>query len=87
MKNLPPEVKPYRRTPEFTESTIPAGLLKGHTTKPGVWAMIHVLEGGIGGRNHCRTGDVLRRQSVRLGAVRSMNACRRAGATARNSDL
>jgi tellurite methyltransferase len=35
----------YKRTPEFTETTIPAGLLKDHATKKGVWARIVVLEG------------------------------------------
>ncbi|MBU2755425.1 DUF1971 domain-containing protein [Acidithiobacillus sp. CV18-2] len=44
---LPADVRPYRRTPEFTEATIPAGLLRHHSTKPGVWAMIHVLEGTL----------------------------------------
>ncbi|MCB1339331.1 MAG: DUF1971 domain-containing protein [Maritimibacter sp.] len=44
---LPANVLPYRRTPEFTESTIPAALQRGHTTKTGVWAMIHVVEGAL----------------------------------------
>ena len=38
-------MRPYRRTPEFTESTIPKGLLKEHTTKPGVWGVIRVTQG------------------------------------------
>ena len=45
MKQLPADVRPYRRTPEFTEATIPPGLLRRHTTKPGVWALIHVISG------------------------------------------
>jgi tellurite resistance-related uncharacterized protein len=45
MKTLPPGVRPYHRTPDFTESTIPKGLLKAHTTKPDVWAVIHVTQG------------------------------------------
>lgn len=44
---LPPDVRPYRRTPEFTEKTIPQGLLKAHTTKEGAWALIHVLDGRL----------------------------------------
>lgn len=44
---LPPEVAPYRRTPDFTEQTLPAGLRRDHSTKPGVWALIHVLEGRL----------------------------------------
>jgi len=47
MKTLPEDVLPYRRTPASTESTIPPGLLRDHTTKPGVWGVIHVLEGAL----------------------------------------
>lgn len=44
---LPLDVQPYRRTPEFTEATVPPGLLNAHTTKDGTWALIHVLEGRL----------------------------------------
>ena len=44
---LPPDVQVYKRTAEFTEATVPAGLLRDHETKPGVWALIHVLEGRL----------------------------------------
>ena len=44
---LPADVRPYRRTAVFTEGTVPAGLLKAHTTKQGAWALIHVLEGRL----------------------------------------
>lgn len=44
---LPPGVEPYRRTGEFTEQTLPLGLRKDHATKPGVWGLIHVLEGRL----------------------------------------
>ncbi len=47
MKSLPDDVVPYRRTQEFTESTIPTGLLRAHTTKAGVWGRIRVLEGSL----------------------------------------
>ncbi len=47
MKTLPPDVKPYKQTPEFTESTLPNGLLKDHQTKAGVWGKIVVLEGKL----------------------------------------
>jgi tellurite resistance-related uncharacterized protein len=43
----PPDLVPYRRTPEFTETTVPAGLLRAHTTKAGAWGMIHVLAGRL----------------------------------------
>jgi tellurite resistance-related uncharacterized protein len=44
---IPQEARPYHRTAEFTEATVPAGLLKAHTTKAGVWGLIHVLEGRL----------------------------------------
>lgn len=47
MKTLPVDVQPYKRTPEFDESTVPSALLRRHDTKACVWARIHVLEGRI----------------------------------------
>jgi tellurite resistance-related uncharacterized protein len=47
MKSLPNDAAPYRRTAEFSESTIPAALLRRHTTKAGVWGRIHVVEGSL----------------------------------------
>jgi tellurite resistance-related uncharacterized protein len=47
MRSLPPDVFPYKRTPDFTESTVPAGLLRSHNTKDGVWGKIVVLEGTL----------------------------------------
>lgn len=37
----------YKRTPDFTATTIPAGLLRDHSTKRGVWARIVILEGTL----------------------------------------
>jgi len=37
----------YKRTPEFTEVTVPQGLRRDHSTKRGVWAKIRVLEGTL----------------------------------------
>lgn len=37
----------HQQTPPFTEATIPAGLLKDHSTKAGVWAKIIVHEGHL----------------------------------------
>jgi tellurite resistance-related uncharacterized protein len=37
----------YKRTTEFTAHSIPAGLAANHSTKPGVWALIHVVEGQL----------------------------------------
>jgi tellurite resistance-related uncharacterized protein len=44
---LPPGLVAYRRTPVFDEDTIPAGLRREHRTKPGVWAVVSVLEGKL----------------------------------------
>lgn len=43
----PPGLVATRRTPDFTEATIPAGLRRAHSTAAGVWARLHVLEGGL----------------------------------------
>ncbi len=47
---LPEGFAPYRRTPLFSEATLPTALLGAHTTKPGVWALIHVESGEVGYR-------------------------------------
>jgi len=44
---LPKDVAAYKRTPVFTQDTVPAGLQRDHTTAPGVWAVIHVLSGRL----------------------------------------
>ncbi len=45
MKSLPEDIQAYKRTPEFTELTIPSGILNRHQTKEGTWGKIVVLEG------------------------------------------
>jgi len=45
MNVLPDNVAPYKRTPKFTELSVPKGLLNDHQTKEGVWGKIVVLEG------------------------------------------
>nr|WP_314444061.1 DUF1971 domain-containing protein [uncultured Sphingomonas sp.] len=45
MNELPSGLEAYKRTPVFTEETVPAGLLKDHSTKGGTWGLIHVEEG------------------------------------------
>lgn len=47
MKALPPDAVAYRRTAEFSEATVPAALLRRHTTKAGVWARICVVAGRL----------------------------------------
>jgi tellurite resistance-related uncharacterized protein len=38
---------PYRSTPVFDESSLPAALRARHSTKPGVWGVIRVLSGEL----------------------------------------
>jgi tellurite resistance-related uncharacterized protein len=38
---------PYRSTPVFDETTLPAALRGRHSTKAGTWGMIRVLEGQV----------------------------------------
>ncbi|WP_127718256.1 DUF1971 domain-containing protein [Halobacteriovorax sp. HLS] len=47
MKELPKNVTVYKRTPDFNEETVPAGLLKAHTTKEGSWGKICVTKGKL----------------------------------------
>ena len=47
MTTLPETVSPLRRTDEFTETTLPDGLRRRHTTKASVWGRIQVLEGSL----------------------------------------
>jgi tellurite resistance-related uncharacterized protein len=44
---LPEGFVAYKRTPEFTQDTIPKGLTKNHSTKRGVWARINVIDGRL----------------------------------------
>jgi tellurite resistance-related uncharacterized protein len=47
MTSLPPGLAAYRRTPEFTEASVPRALLRAHATKAGAWGLIQVLEGRL----------------------------------------
>lgn len=47
MKDLPDNVSAYKRTSEFTEASVPQGLLNDHGTKEGVWGKIVILEGAL----------------------------------------
>jgi tellurite methyltransferase len=44
---IPDDFEAYRKTIEFNEHTIPESLRKKHSTKPGVWGKIHVIEGKL----------------------------------------
>lgn len=43
----PDGLEAYKRTSEFTEASVPAALLQRHSTKAGVWARLHVVEGAL----------------------------------------
>lgn len=51
LPSWPDGLSPYRRTPEFSADTIPGGLLRAHSTRPGTWARVHILEGSLGFRD------------------------------------
>jgi len=44
---LPADLEAYKRTGTFTETSVPAGLLKDHSTKEGTWGLIHVVAGRL----------------------------------------
>lgn len=47
MQQLPSTAIPYKRTPDFTEQTVPGALLGRHDTAKDVWAVIHIIEGSL----------------------------------------
>ncbi|NQV11265.1 MAG: DUF1971 domain-containing protein [Cyanobacteria bacterium] len=47
MKELPSNVKSYKKTPEFTHESVPKELLNAHQTKEGTWGKIIILEGRL----------------------------------------
>lgn len=48
MIGIPENVCAYKKTPLFTQETVPKGLLADHNTKAGVWGKLHVLKGKLG---------------------------------------
>lgn len=44
---MPDDFEAYRKTAEFNQRTIPQSLRRDHSTKPGVWAKIQVIEGKL----------------------------------------
>ncbi len=44
---LPAAVQRYKQTPMFTEQTLPSALTRMHSTKSGVWGIIHVVSGKL----------------------------------------
>ena len=44
---IPSTATPYKRSSVFTETTVPKGFLRNHSTKEGVWGVIHVASGRL----------------------------------------
>jgi tellurite resistance-related uncharacterized protein len=44
---MPEEHEAYQRTKSFNEKTVPEALTANHTTKVGVWGLIHVEAGDL----------------------------------------
>jgi tellurite methyltransferase len=44
---MPAGFAPYKRTADFTATTVPAALTANHSTKRGVWALLHVTQGTV----------------------------------------
>lgn len=47
MQTLPDNIRPYKKTPVFTQDSIPAGLRKAHNTKAGTWGSIVIVRGQL----------------------------------------
>ena len=47
MNQLPADARAYKRTPTFTVHTVPASLLREHSTKAGTWGLICVEQGQL----------------------------------------
>ena len=56
---LPAGLVVTRRTPEFDAASLPAALRRDHRTKPGTWALIHVLEGALAYRTQDPPGEAI----------------------------
>tara|TARA_B110000116_G_scaffold195642_1_gene170439 strand:- start:257 stop:727 length:471 start_codon:yes stop_codon:yes gene_type:complete len=57
---FPENFIPYKKTPVFTEESLPSGLKNDHSTKTGVWGKIILIEGTLQYRvNSLKTDTVL----------------------------
>ncbi len=44
---LPQGAEAYKRTPSFDEASVPAALLRDHSTKEGTWGLLRVEQGQL----------------------------------------
>ncbi len=51
-KTIPDSYAPYKQTSVFNAKTIPPGLRQQHSTKAGVWGIIHIVRGTLLYRIH-----------------------------------
>ena len=47
MVELPKHVRAFSKTGVFSQTSVPAGLLRDHATKEGVWGLIEVISGEL----------------------------------------
>ncbi len=47
MNKLPSTVSPYKKTPIFTSGNVPTAFLNEHSTAPGTWGVLHIIEGEL----------------------------------------
>ena len=74
MKQLPENVVAYQHTLEFTNSTMPDGLFRAHSTKAGVWGLIVLLEGSLMYRILEPNHEEIRLSVERFGKLASWDA-------------
>ena len=56
-RELPEHFRETRRTRRFTETTLPDALRRRHSTRRGVWGVIHVHRGRLAYRQHAPFDD------------------------------
>lgn len=68
-QEMPQGYAPYRRTPIFTQDSIPPGLRSRHSTKSGIWGLIHIQHGNLRYIVHEPYNTETMLDSTRLGVV------------------
>ncbi len=56
-RELPDHFRETRRTRRFTEATVPNALRRSHSTRRGVWGVLHVHRGRLAYRQHAPFDD------------------------------
>lgn len=66
---FPEGLEPVRSTPEFDQDSVPEKLLQSHSTQPGVWGLIRILEGELGYWVEAGNGREIRLTPSRGGVI------------------